>query len=94
MIGNLSDPAELYAEEVPAEELNAGENARVVNLFHYHKDVAKAHGVPCKFVVLEVSIVTFQLLQRDMWGVWWCRRRVCEQGRPRAMRMGCTGTQS
>ena len=59
MIGNLADPAELFAEEVPAEEMNAGENARVVNLFHYHKETSKVHGVPCKFVVYEVS---FQLV--------------------------------
>jgi ubiquitin carboxyl-terminal hydrolase 7 len=59
MIGNLNEPAELFAEEVPAEELNAsaGENARVVNLFHYHKEPSKTHGVPCKFVVLEVSYI-------------------------------------
>lgn len=55
MIGNLHEPVELYAEEVPAEELSAGENTRVVNLFHYHKDTARTHGVPCKFVVHEVG---------------------------------------
>lgn len=55
MIGNLADPVELYAEEVPVDEIEAGENARVVNLFHYHKDTARVHGVPCKFVVIEVS---------------------------------------
>lgn len=55
MIGNLHEPVELYAEEVPADEIGAGENTRVVNLFHYHKDPSRTHGVPCKFVVVEVS---------------------------------------
>ena len=53
MIGNLPEPAELYAEEIPLDELNAPENSKIVNLFHYHRDPARAHGVPCKFVLLE-----------------------------------------
>jgi len=53
MIGNLTDPAELFAEEIPLDELNAPETAKIVNLFHYYKDTARWHGVPCKFVVLE-----------------------------------------
>lgn len=53
MIGNLNEPAELYAEEVPVEEVSAGEGTKVVNLFHYAKDPARTHGVPCKFVLRE-----------------------------------------
>ncbi|KAL1410390.1 ubiquitin-specific protease ubp15 [Vanrija albida] len=53
LIGNLPDPAELYAEEIPLEEINAGDNTKIVNLFHYSRDPAKTHGVPCKFVVIE-----------------------------------------
>ncbi|ORX33688.1 hypothetical protein BD324DRAFT_666297 [Kockovaella imperatae] len=53
MIGNLQDPAELFAEEVPLEEINAPENSKIVNLFHYARDIARPHGVPCRFVLLE-----------------------------------------
>jgi ubiquitin carboxyl-terminal hydrolase 7 len=55
MIGNLTDPAELYAEEVPQEEIDAqaNEKSKIVNLFHYHKDPSRTHGVPCKFVLVE-----------------------------------------
>ncbi|CAD6570825.1 MAG: hypothetical protein TREMPRED_006048 [Tremellales sp. Tagirdzhanova-0007] len=53
MIGNLTDPAELFAEEIPVEELNAPEGSKIVNLFHYAKDPSRTHGVPCKFVILE-----------------------------------------
>jgi ubiquitin carboxyl-terminal hydrolase 7 len=55
MIGNLTEPAELYAEEVPQEELSAPDNTRVVNVFHYSKEPSRVHGVPCKFVLHEVS---------------------------------------
>jgi ubiquitin carboxyl-terminal hydrolase 7 len=56
MIGHLPDPAELYAEEIPADELSPEENAKVVNLFHYSRDPTKTHGVPCKFVLREGEV--------------------------------------
>lgn len=55
MIGNLTEPAELFAEEVPQEELSAGDGTRIVNVFHYSKEPSRTHGVPCKFVLHEVS---------------------------------------
>jgi len=51
MIGNLQDPAELFAEEVPTEELNAPDDAKIVNMFHYAKEPSRTHGVPCRFVL-------------------------------------------
>jgi ubiquitin carboxyl-terminal hydrolase 7 len=56
MIGHLPDPAELYAEEIPAEEVSPPDNAKVVNLFHYSRDPTKIHGVPCKFVIYEGEV--------------------------------------
>lgn len=53
MIGHLPDPAELFAEEIPAEEINPPDNSKIVNLFHYSRDPSKTHGVPCKFVIYE-----------------------------------------
>ncbi|RXK41314.1 ubiquitin carboxyl-terminal hydrolase 7 [Tremella mesenterica] len=53
MIGNLIDPAEIYAEEIPLEEVNAEDGTKIVNLFHYHRDLQRIHGVPCKFVLRE-----------------------------------------
>jgi len=75
MIGNLAEPAELFAEvsrglvrpdarspsqEVPQEELDAqqDEKAKIVNLFHYAKDPSRTHGVPCKFVLIDVRNAT------------------------------------
>ncbi|KAF8509282.1 hypothetical protein JB92DRAFT_2947613 [Gautieria morchelliformis] len=51
MIGNIPDPADLYAEEIPAEELEADDADKVISVFHFQKEVSRTHGVPFKFVV-------------------------------------------
>jgi len=51
MIGNIPDPVELYAEEIPREELEADDSDKVIGVFHFSKDLSRTHGVPFKFVV-------------------------------------------
>ncbi|KII89207.1 hypothetical protein PLICRDRAFT_599629 [Plicaturopsis crispa FD-325 SS-3] len=51
MIGNIPDPVELYAEEIPREEIEADDADKVINVFHFSKEVSRTHGVPFKFVV-------------------------------------------
>jgi len=51
MIGNIPDPVELFAEEVPIEELEASDVDKVISVFHFSKEVSRTHGVPFKFVV-------------------------------------------
>ncbi|PFH50648.1 hypothetical protein AMATHDRAFT_75447 [Amanita thiersii Skay4041] len=51
MIGNIPDPVELYAEEIPREELEADDSDKVIGVFHFFKDLSRTHGVPFKFVV-------------------------------------------
>lgn len=51
MIGNIPDPVELYAEEVPREELEADDSDKVIGVFHFSKDLSRTHGIPFKFVV-------------------------------------------
>ncbi|KAI0780819.1 cysteine proteinase [Trametes elegans] len=51
MIGNIPDPVELYAEEIPREELEADEADKVISVFHFSKEVSRTHGVPFRFVV-------------------------------------------
>ncbi|OSC99045.1 cysteine proteinase [Trametes coccinea BRFM310] len=51
MIGNIPDPVELYAEEIPREELEADDADKVINVFHFSKEVSRTHGVPFRFVV-------------------------------------------
>ena len=56
MIGNIPDPVELFAEEIPREELEAEDHDKIINAFHFTRDVARTHGVPFKFVVKTVSL--------------------------------------
>ncbi|EPQ30594.1 uncharacterized protein PFL1_02118 [Pseudozyma flocculosa PF-1] len=51
MIGNIGESVEIFAEEVWPEELASGEDDKVINVFHFTKDVGRTHGVPFKFVV-------------------------------------------
>jgi len=51
MIGNIPEPVELYAEEIPREELEADDSDKVIGVFHFSKELPRTHGVPFKFVV-------------------------------------------
>ncbi|KAK7466969.1 ubiquitin-specific protease ubp15 [Stygiomarasmius scandens] len=51
MIGNIPEPVELYAEEIPREELEADDADKVIGVFHFSKELSRTHGVPFKFVV-------------------------------------------
>jgi len=51
MIGNLPDPIDLYAEEISQEELDADDADKVITVFHFSREVSRAHGVPFHFVV-------------------------------------------
>jgi ubiquitin carboxyl-terminal hydrolase 7 len=51
MIGNIPDPVELFAEEIPREELEADDADKVISVFHFSKELSRTHGVPFKFVV-------------------------------------------
>lgn len=50
---NLNEYATVYAERVPQEEVSADDN-QFVQVFHYQNDVSRVHGVPFKFLVIEV----------------------------------------
>ncbi|KWU45004.1 ubiquitin carboxyl-terminal hydrolase 5 [Rhodotorula sp. JG-1b] len=50
-VRDVSEASELYAEEILAEELNADDGERVVQVFHFNKDPARAHGIPFRFVL-------------------------------------------
>jgi len=49
MLGNLPD-VEIYAEEIPREELEARNEDKIINVFHYTRDPTRSHGVPFRFV--------------------------------------------
>ena len=51
MIGNIPENVELFAEEIPLDELTLTEDDKIINVFHFSKDLARTHGVPFRFVV-------------------------------------------
>ncbi|KAG8763667.1 hypothetical protein FRC11_014280 [Ceratobasidium sp. 423] len=67
MLGNLPE-TDIYAEEITAEELSAGENDKVISVFHFTKEPARWHGVPFRFVVKpnEKFVDTKKRLQKRM----------------------------
>ena len=50
----MPDPVELFAEEIPREELEAGDH-EVTNDFYFTRDVARTLGIPFKFVRLNIA---------------------------------------
>lgn len=50
---SMNDYAQVYAERVPDEELQASENS-LISVFHFHPDPSRAHSVPFKFLLIEV----------------------------------------
>lgn len=57
-VANLNDFTQIYAERVPQEELTAPEDSRFVQVFHFQTDVSRVHGVPFKFLLVEVSLLS------------------------------------
>jgi len=54
MIGNIHDNTELFAEEVPQEELDAlsvPERDKIIMVYHFYREPSRAHGVPFRFVI-------------------------------------------
>jgi hypothetical protein len=44
---------------VPLEELHLTDHDKLIDVFHYHKEPSRWHGVPCKFVVKAVRCDLF-----------------------------------
>lgn len=51
LIGHIPELTEIFAEEIPAEELQASDDDKIINVFHFSKDVTRTHGVPFRFVI-------------------------------------------
>jgi len=67
MLGNLPE-TEIFAEEITAEEVNAGDSDKVISAFHFTKEPTRTHGVPFRFVVKpgEKFVDTKKRLQKRM----------------------------
>jgi len=65
----FNEQSELYAEEIPIDELNVDEaEDKIIGAYHFQKDPTRTHGVPFRFVVKpkEQFIDTKKRLQARM----------------------------
>jgi ubiquitin carboxyl-terminal hydrolase 7 len=51
MIGNIPESTELFGEEISTEEINATDEDKIINVFHFTKEVHRVHGIPFQFVI-------------------------------------------
>lgn len=50
-IERIQEHATLYAEEIPQDEIDADQNDRTIQVYHFTKDPIRVHGIPFKFVI-------------------------------------------
>ena len=50
-VAGVTEFTALHAEKVPDEELNATDDDRVIDCYHFDREPSKPHGVPFRFVV-------------------------------------------
>lgn len=56
-IVSVTDYGSVYAEQIPAEELNMDADDRVISAFNFEKEPTRPHGIPFKFVVKPVCSI-------------------------------------
>ena len=52
--GEIQEPVELFAEEIPRDDSEPGDHEDVANVFRFTRDVARTHGISFKFVSVEI----------------------------------------
>lgn len=53
-VASINEYSTIYAEQIPAEELNLEGDDRVINAFNFDREPNRTHGIPFKFVVKQV----------------------------------------
>ncbi|TPX31523.1 hypothetical protein SmJEL517_g05139 [Synchytrium microbalum] len=51
LLSSIVEYSYIYAEETPLDELRMAEGDKIVNAFHFSKDLARAHSIPFRFVL-------------------------------------------
>ena len=59
---NLNEYTQIFAERVPDEE-EASPDGHYINVFHFQNDMSRVHGIPFKFLLLEVNFSKSQQLE-------------------------------
>lgn len=55
-VTNILENSTIYAEKIPAEELDMESDDRLINCFSFDREPSRTHGIPFKFLVKPVSI--------------------------------------
>ena len=53
---SMNEYTTVYAERVPEEEQQC-EEANLINVFHFQNEPSRVHGIPFRFLLIEVCIV-------------------------------------
>lgn len=64
-VASVNEFVTLYAERIPEEEQTAEEGDRSLSAFHFDKEPNKPHGVPFRFLVKPVRLISYSLLWRS-----------------------------
>ena len=56
-LNTITDYIQLMAERAPKDDVET-DNTLYIYAFHYHNDPSKSHGIPFKFRLIEVSIMS------------------------------------
>lgn len=54
-IKDLTDYISIILERIPEEELAQPNGSQYIHAFHFHTDPTKAHSIPFKFLIFQVS---------------------------------------
>ncbi|KAJ5104666.1 hypothetical protein NUU61_002013 [Penicillium alfredii] len=55
-VASINEYSTIYAEQIPAEELNLEGDDRVINAFNFDREPNRTHGIPFKFVVKQGEV--------------------------------------
>ena len=55
---SINDYTNVVAERIPQEELDVQDSAAYINVFHFQGEPSRAHGMPFRFLLKEVSAIT------------------------------------
>lgn len=61
---SMNDYTNVFAERVPEEELNEDESSNFIQVFHFQNEPSRVHGVPFKFILVEVRAVIVNIPKR------------------------------
>lgn len=65
---SVNDYTNVVAERIPQEELDVQDTNAFINVFHFQGEPSRAHGMPFRFLVKEVSRAHVPMSVQDLPG--------------------------